>query len=97
MVLDNLNTHTIGALYEAFEPARARHLARRIEFHCEPEHGSWLNIAANELSAMTRQCLSARRTGDIGHVVGGDRRVVDRRQHAPAGGGLADEERRCAS
>lgn len=55
LVCDNLNTHTPGAFYEAFEPERA--LVRRIEFCYTPKHGSWLNIAENELSAMTRQCL----------------------------------------
>ena len=65
LVCDNLNTHTKGAFYEAFEPERARKLVRRIEFRYTPKHGSWLNIAENELSAMTRQCLSNRRIGDI--------------------------------
>ena len=65
LVLDNLNTHTPGAFYQAFDPARARELVRRIEFHYTPKHGSWLNIAENELSAMTRQCLSGRRIGDL--------------------------------
>ena len=64
-LLDNLNTHTKGAFYKAFEPARARELVRRIEFCYTPKHGSWLNIAENELSAMTRQCLSGRRIGDL--------------------------------
>ena len=64
-VLDNLNTHTPGAFYEAFEPARARELVRRIEFCYTPKHGSWLNIAENELSSMTRQCLDGRRIGDL--------------------------------
>ena len=54
-----------GAFYEAFEPARARELSRRIEFHYTPKHGSWLNIAENELSSMTRQCVSGRRIGSI--------------------------------
>ncbi len=62
---DNLNTHTQGAFYEAFEPARARELVKRIEFCYTPKHGSWLNIAENELSSMTRQCLRHRRLGDI--------------------------------
>ncbi|SMD11637.1 DDE superfamily endonuclease [Desulfocicer vacuolatum DSM 3385] len=66
LVCDNLNTHTKGAFYEAFEPARARDLVRRIEFCYTPKHGSWLNIAENELSAMTRQCVSGRRVGDLG-------------------------------
>ena len=65
LLLDNLNTHTRGAFYAAFEPSRARDLLRRIEFCYTPKHGSWLNIAENELSAMTRQCLSRRRIGDL--------------------------------
>lgn len=65
LVCDNLNTHTRGAFYEAFEPERARRLVRRLEFCHTPKHGSWLNIAENELSAMTRQCLEGRRVGDI--------------------------------
>lgn len=65
LVCDNLNTHTKGAFYEAFEPERARALVSRIEFCYTPKHGSWLNIAENELSAMTRQCLGKRRIGDI--------------------------------
>ena len=64
-VLDNLNTHTPGAFYEAFEPARARELVRRIELCYTPKHGSWLNIAENELSSLTRQCLDRRRIGDL--------------------------------
>jgi hypothetical protein len=60
LVMDNLNTHTIGSLYEAFEPAKARALARRLEIHHTPRHGSWLNIAEIELSALTRQCLDRR-------------------------------------
>lgn len=63
IVCDNLNTHTPGAFYEAFEPARARSLMSRIEFHYTPKHGSWLNIAENELSSMTRQCVAGRRLG----------------------------------
>jgi hypothetical protein len=65
LVSDNLNTHTKGAFYEAFEPEHARTLVRRIEFCHTPKHGSWLNIAENELSAMTRQCTLGRRIGDI--------------------------------
>ncbi|MEO0870318.1 MAG: transposase, partial [Cyanobacteria bacterium J06642_11] len=65
LVCDNLNTHTIGAFYEAFEPEQARQLVRRIDFCYTPKHGSWLNIAENELSAMTRQCVNGRRFGDI--------------------------------
>jgi hypothetical protein len=65
LVCDNLNTHTKGAFYEAFEPSRARQLVRRIEFCHTPKHGSWLNIAENELSSMTRQCTGPRRIGDL--------------------------------
>jgi hypothetical protein len=65
LVCDNLNTHTIGAFYEAFEPERARSLVRRIRFCHTPKHGSWLNIAENELSALTRQCVRGRRIGDL--------------------------------
>ena len=60
LVMDNLNTHTIGSLYEAFEPAKARALTQRLEIHHTPKHGSWLNIAEIELSALTRQCLDRR-------------------------------------
>ena len=65
LVCDNLNTHTPGAFYEAFEPERARRLVRRIQFCYTPKHGSWLNIAENELSSLTRQCISGRRIGDL--------------------------------
>ena len=65
LVCDNLNTHTMGAFYEVFEPERARSIVRRIEFHYTPKHGSWLTIAENELSSMTRQCIHGRRIGDI--------------------------------
>jgi hypothetical protein len=64
LVVDNLNTHTLGALYEAFEPAEARRIARRLEIHYTPKHGSWLNMAEIELSVLARQCL--------------DRRIADR-------------------
>jgi hypothetical protein len=60
LVMDNLNTHTTGSLYEAFPPAEARLLAQRLEIHYTPKHGSWLNIAENELSTLTRQCLARR-------------------------------------
>jgi len=63
VVCDNLNTHTIGAFYETFEPSRARAYVSRIEFHYTPKHGSWLNIAENELSCLTSQCVSGRRIG----------------------------------
>ncbi|MGK3111271.1 transposase [Streptomyces sp. WAC05858] len=60
LVMDNLNTHTIASLYEAFEPHEAFTLAQRLEIHHTPKHGSWLNIAEIELSALTRQCLDRR-------------------------------------
>jgi DDE superfamily endonuclease len=63
VVLDNLNTHTKAALYEAFPPAEARRLLRKLEFHYTPVHGSWLNIAEIEFSMLARQCLN-RRIGD---------------------------------
>jgi hypothetical protein len=65
LVCDNLNTHTMGAFYEAFDAATARSLVRRLEFRHTPKHGSWLNIAENELSAMTRQCVHGRRFATI--------------------------------
>jgi hypothetical protein len=64
LVMDNLNTHTLGSLYEAFEPVKARSLAARLEIHHTPKHGSWLNIAEIELAALTRQCLD-RRIADL--------------------------------
>ena len=70
LVCDNLNTHTRGAFYEAFEAKKARELVRRIEFHYTPKHGSWLNIAENELSSMTRQCISGRRIENIEMLIG---------------------------
>lgn len=60
VVLDNLNTHTPAALYEAFEPAEARRLLRKLEFHFTPKHGSWLNMAEIEISILSRQCLKQR-------------------------------------
>jgi hypothetical protein len=60
LVTDNLNTHCTGSLYEAFEPAEARRLADRIEWHYTPKHGSWLNLAEIELSVLARQCLDRR-------------------------------------
>jgi hypothetical protein len=65
LVCDNLNTHTPGAFYQAFAPGKARALVKKIEFHYTPKHGSWLNIAENELSSMTRQCISGRRISNI--------------------------------
>ena len=60
VVLDNLNTHVGAAFYLAFEPQEARRLVERFEMHYTPKHGSWLNMAEIELSALTRQCLDRR-------------------------------------
>ena len=60
LVMDNLNTHSTASLYEAFEPQEAWRLARRLEIHYTPKHGSWLNIAEIELSALSIQCLNRR-------------------------------------
>ena len=60
LVMDNLNTHGIASLYEAFTPEVARALAARLEIHYTPKHGSWLNMAETELSILSRQCLDRR-------------------------------------
>lgn len=60
LVMDNLNTHTIASLYQAFPPEKAYALAERLEIHHTPRHGSWLNIAEIELSCLTKQCLGRR-------------------------------------
>ena len=60
LVMDNLNTHKLASLYEAFPPEQARRIAERIEVHYTPKHGSWLNVAEIELSVLARQCLDRR-------------------------------------
>lgn len=60
VVLDNLNTHDFSSLYETFEPAEARRIARKLEFHYTPKHGSWLNMVEIEFSILSRQCLDRR-------------------------------------
>jgi len=60
LVMDNLNTHDTASLYETFPPAEACRLAKRLEIHYTPKHGSWLNIAEIELSALNSQCLRRR-------------------------------------
>jgi hypothetical protein len=60
LVMDQLNTHTVASLYEAFDPPEARRLAERLEIHYTPKHGSWLNMAEIELGVMTRQCFNHR-------------------------------------
>lgn len=68
LVCDNLNTHSMGAFYETYEPGHARSLARRLEIVPTPKHGSWLNIAENELSVLTAQCVKGRRFGTISEL-----------------------------
>ena len=65
LIMDNLNTHGVSSLYEAFEPQEAFALAQRMEIHHTPKHGSWLDIAEIELSALGRQCLGTRRIDNI--------------------------------
>lgn len=60
LVMDNLNTHKLASLYEAFEPEEARRIIEKLEIHYTPKHGSWLNMAEIELSVLQRQCLKAR-------------------------------------
>ncbi len=60
MVLDNLSTHTPAALYQTFEPAEARRILNKLEFHYTPKHGSWLNMVELEFSVLSRQCLDRR-------------------------------------
>lgn len=60
LVMDNLNTHNIASLYEAFPPSEAQRLAKRLEIHHTPKHGSWMNMAEIELSALKGQCLNRR-------------------------------------
>jgi len=57
LVMDQLNTHNVASLYEAFEPAEARRMAEKLEIHHTPKHGSWLNMAEIELSVLSRQCM----------------------------------------
>jgi hypothetical protein len=63
--MDNLNTHTISSLYEAFTPEEAFRLAQRLEIHFTPKHGSWLNIAECELFPLAAQWLGSRRIAEI--------------------------------
>lgn len=65
LVMDNLNTHNISSLYKVFPPEEAFRLTQRLEIHYTPKHGSWLNIAEIELSALTIQCLAERRIPSI--------------------------------
>jgi len=65
LIMDNLNTHNTSSLYEAFTPEEALCIAKRLEIHYTPKHGSWLNIAEIELSALGRQCLGKRRIDNL--------------------------------
>ena len=65
LIMDNLNTHNISSLYEAFTPEKAFRLAQRLEIHYTPKHGSWLNIAECELSSLAAQCLGSRRIANL--------------------------------
>jgi hypothetical protein len=65
LVMDNLNTHVVSSLYETFPPEEAFRLAQRLEIHYTPKHGSWLDIAEIELSALAVQCLGTRRIPNI--------------------------------
>ncbi len=60
VVQDNLSTHSPGALYEAFAPAEARRILRRLEFHYTPKHASWLNMVEIEIGVLRGQCLDRR-------------------------------------
>ncbi len=64
VVLDNLNTHRKASLYEAFPAEEARSIARKLEFHYTPKHGSWLNMAEIEFSVISRRCLGQRLSGE---------------------------------
>src|SRR5205823_11158516 len=68
VVQDNLSTHSPGALYDAFAPAEARRILRRLEFHHTPKHASWLNMVEIEIGVLRRQCLD-RRIDDPNHLV----------------------------
>jgi len=65
LVMDQLNTHSPGSLYEAFEPAEAKRLADKLEIHYSPKHGSWLNMAEIELSVLNGQCLDRRIADEV--------------------------------
>ena len=86
LVMDNLNVHTPGALYELCTPEEARRLAERLEIHYTPKHGSWLNIAEIELSVLGRQCLN-RRVPDVETLEAEVRAWQERRNDA---GGKVD-------
>lgn len=77
VVMDNLNTHDLSALYEVFEPTEARRIIGKLQIHYTPKHGSWLNMAEIELSVLSKQCL--------------DRRIPDQEKLAVETGGWVRE------
>ena len=83
VVLDNLKTHTRGALYERFEAAEAHRILQKLEFHYTPKHGSWLNVAEIELSIFARQCWG-RRIGDEESLKKEVKKLEDERNAAAA-------------
>ena len=83
VVMDNLNTHKPASLYEAFEPAEARRILKKLEFHYTPKHGSWLNMAEIELSILSRECLD-RRIADEGTLKDEIKAYQDKRNEARA-------------
>ena len=83
VVLDNLNTHRPASLYEAFPPAEARRILKRLEFHHTPKHGSWLNMAEIEISVFQRQCWD-RRIGDQATLVSETQALETERNTAKA-------------
>jgi hypothetical protein len=82
LVCDNLNTHRLASLYQAFEPGEALRLTRKLELVHTPKHGSWLNVAESELSVLTRQCLGGRiaKPGTVAAEVAGWSDERNRRQ-----------------
>ena len=95
LVCDNLNTHTPAALYKAFSPQEARRLARRLEIHYTPKHGSWLNIAEIEMSVLSNQCLKDR-IPDIESLKAQVSAWANDRNNRQQGGQLAVHDRRCS-
>ena len=83
VILDNLNTHKAASLYEAYPPAEARRILKRLEFHYTPKHGSWRNMAEIELSVFSRECWN-RRIGDANTLANETRVLEDERNAAHA-------------
>ena len=96
VVLDNLNTHTKASLYDAFPPDEARAIARKLEFHYTPKHGSWLNIAEIELAVLSNMCLSPRIADDATLKREIDANVSERNAKAePVKWRFTNQEARC--